>query len=83
MAQQPGYDPHATGEMDYPEHQRTYARFLGLVKYGSIGVVAILLFMAVALVGNGGFIGGIVLAAIFVAVAVFVLSAGEAGSMKH
>lgn len=83
MAELPGYDPHTVGEMDYGEHDRTYSRFLGLVKYGSIAVIAILIFMATALLGGGGFIGGIVLAAIFAAVAVFVLGAGESHSMKH
>ncbi|KAB0680014.1 aa3-type cytochrome c oxidase subunit IV [Aureimonas leprariae] len=83
MAEQPGFDPHAVGEMDYPEHNRTYGRFLGFFKYGAIAVVAILIFMATALVGHGGFIGGILLAAIFAAVAVFVLGKGEENSMKH
>lgn len=83
MAEQPGYDPHAIGEMDYPEHNRTYLRFLAAFKYGTIIVIALLIFMATALVGHGGFIGGILFAAIFAAVAVFVLSTGESRSMKH
>lgn len=83
MAEHAGFDPHNVGGMDYNEHHRTYGRFLGLVKYGTIGVVGILLFMAVALVGKGGFIGGIVLAAVFVAVAAYLMSAGESHTMKH
>ncbi|WP_152048010.1 aa3-type cytochrome c oxidase subunit IV [Aureimonas psammosilenae] len=83
MAEHPGFDRNAVGEMDYPEHERTYARFLWLVKYGTIGVVGILVFMLVALIANGGFIGGIVTAAIFIAVASFVMRTGETHSMKH
>ena len=35
---------HAAGSaMDYSEHERTYEMFLGLVKWGSIFVIAIFL----------------------------------------
>ncbi len=83
MAEQPGYDPHAVGEMDYKEHDRTYAGFLGLVKYGSIAVIAILVFMLVTLVAGGGLIAGVVSAGVFAAAAIFVLGTGESHSMKH
>jgi len=32
--------------MDYPEHNRTYAMFLGMAKWGTISVVVILILMA-------------------------------------
>ncbi len=32
--------------MDYAQHQRTYGFFIGLVKYGTIAVVIILILMA-------------------------------------
>ena len=32
--------------MDYAQHQRTYDFFIGLVKYGTIAVVIILILMA-------------------------------------
>jgi hypothetical protein len=32
--------------MDYAQHQRTYDLFTGLVKYGSISVIVILILMA-------------------------------------
>jgi hypothetical protein len=35
--------------MDYAEHERTYQLFVGLTKWGSILMVAILVFMAVTL----------------------------------
>lgn len=31
---------------DYPEHERTYRFFIGLVKWGTISVVVILILMA-------------------------------------
>ena len=42
---------HAAGSaMDYAEHERTYSMFLGLVKWGSIFVVALLVGMAIFLI---------------------------------
>jgi Bacterial aa3 type cytochrome c oxidase subunit IV len=35
--------------MDYAQHERTYALFTGLVKYGSLMVIAILALMAIFL----------------------------------
>lgn len=35
---------------DYPAHEQTYEGFLALVKYGTIGVVAIVLGMYIFLV---------------------------------
>lgn len=36
--------------MDYAEHERTYALFLGLVKWGTIAVTAIIVGMAIFLI---------------------------------
>lgn len=33
-------------DMDYAAHEETYLRFIGLVKYGAITVVAILVLLA-------------------------------------
>lgn len=35
--------------MDYAQHQRTYNLFIGLVKYGSVAVIGILILMAIFL----------------------------------
>jgi len=35
-------------DMDYPEHEKTYKLFLGLVKYGLIGVILLVLILAFA-----------------------------------
>lgn len=35
--------------MDYEEHNKTYGLFMNLVKYGIIGVVLLLIFMAIFL----------------------------------
>jgi len=35
--------------MDYAQHQRTYDLFVGLVKYGSLATILILILMAIFL----------------------------------
>jgi hypothetical protein len=43
-------DNHAEGghpDMDYAEHERTYALFLNLTKYGAIGCIVLVIIMAV------------------------------------
>lgn len=40
---------HHESAMDYTEHERTYALFLGMVKYGSVAVILILVLMALFL----------------------------------
>jgi len=73
MAEDLGFDRDARGTMDYAEHNRTYAGFLGLVKYGSIGVVAILLGMLVGLIVGGGVIMSLLTMFVFAALAVVFL----------
>lgn len=49
-------EPITTAPMDYAEHDKTYGRFLWLVKYGTIAVIAILLGMLAGLVAGWGII---------------------------
>ena len=41
---------HAGSAMDYAEHERTYGMFIGLVKWGTIAVVVLLIGMAITLI---------------------------------
>ena len=45
-------------KMDYREHDKTYALFLNLVKFGSIWVAAILIGMLVGLITSAGLFAG-------------------------
>jgi hypothetical protein len=45
-------DPNKSA-MDYPEHEKTYALFLGIAKWMSITVAGILVLMAIFLTGSG------------------------------
>ncbi|MEN3791946.1 aa3-type cytochrome c oxidase subunit IV [Fulvimarina sp. MAC3] len=59
MATLPSYDTNSNADMDYREHERTYALFLTMFKWGAIFVVALLIAMAVSLLGSGGILGGL------------------------
>ncbi|MCQ8780834.1 aa3-type cytochrome c oxidase subunit IV [Mangrovibrevibacter kandeliae] len=54
-----GYDFSKPAEMDYPQHEATYELFLATFKWGAIFVIALMLGMAVGLVGSGGIFGGL------------------------
>ncbi len=60
-------------EMDYPEHEKTYSRFLMLAKYGSLHVVALLIAMAFAFFGGGGLFSGFILFVLISAVGYYLL----------
>ena len=47
--------------MDYPEHEKTYRLFLGLAKYGTLHVVALLIAMAFAFFTSAGFFSALIL----------------------
>lgn len=48
-------------EMDYKEHEGTYAVFLGVVKYGSLITVALLIAMAFGFFTAAGFFSATIL----------------------
>ena len=45
-------------EMDYPEHEQTYALFLTITKWGIITTTVLLIAMAIGFFGGGGLFGG-------------------------
>nr|WP_316655793.1 aa3-type cytochrome c oxidase subunit IV [uncultured Gellertiella sp.] len=47
--------------MNYPEHEKTYAGFLTVAKYGTSTLVALMIAMAAGFFTAGGFFGGVVL----------------------
>ncbi|GLQ81327.1 cytochrome c oxidase subunit IV [Mesorhizobium huakuii] len=59
-------------KMDYAEHDRTYAGFLALAKYGSLFCGALLLAMAFGFFA-GGFFSALILFALIMAVGAFIL----------
>ena len=44
------HDHSAASGMDYAEHERTYHRFVGFVKWGTIAVAVLMIGMAITLI---------------------------------
>ncbi|AID34018.1 cytochrome C oxidase subunit IV [Mesorhizobium sp. SEMIA 3007] len=59
-------------KMDYAEHDRTYAGFLALAKYGSLFCGALLIAMAFGFFA-GGFFSALILFALIMAAGAFIL----------
>ena len=60
-------------EMDYPEHDKTYALFLAMFKWGSVFVVAVLVGMLVGLIMGSGVIASLFAFVVVLAVGYFAL----------
>lgn len=60
-------------EMDYPEHEKTYALFLTIAKYGAMHIVALLIAMAVGFFTSAGFVMAFILFIILSAIGYFLL----------
>lgn len=74
MAEHPPTVPLETSAgMDYPEHQRSYDRFLALTKYSALTVVALLIAMAFGFFTNAGFISAVILFVLITAVGAFAM----------
>ena len=60
-------------EMDYAEHDRTFALFMTLTKWGTIASVAVLIAMAFGFFAGGGLIGGTIVFFLLLVLAAFML----------
>lgn len=83
MAEQSGYEVGQSAPMDYREHKRTYSGFLWLVKYGTAGVIAILLFMLMFLIVGAGVIMSLVGVVVFLVLVHFLVLKTDEMSMTH
>ena len=74
MADHPPAAPAEVGaEMDYPEHEKSYRLFLGLAKYGSLHIIALLIAMAFGFFTSAGFISSFILFVLISAVGIYLL----------
>jgi len=74
MAETTSNEPIELGEkMDYQEHEKTYGLFLGLTKYVTLAVLALLVSMAFGFFTAAGFISATVLFILICAVGAFFL----------
>ena len=58
---------HTRGDMEIGEHRSTYRAFDGLVRFGSLAVAGLLLFLTLMFCTRVGFIGAVVPVAIMLA----------------
>lgn len=74
MADHSPTGPVETGaQMDYPEHEKTYAGFIALAKYGSLFCAGLLLAMAFGFFTSAGFFSSTILLILVCAVGWFIL----------
>ncbi|MEP9387940.1 aa3-type cytochrome c oxidase subunit IV [Mesorhizobium sp. KR9-304] len=74
MADHSPTGPVETGaQMDYPEHEKTYAGFITLAKYGSLFCGALLAAMAFGFFTTAGFFSSTILLILICAVGWFIL----------
>lgn len=74
MADHAPTGPVETGAaMDYPEHEKSYRVFLGLTKYGSLHVAALLIAMAFGFFTSAGFFSSLILFILISAIGIWLL----------
>lgn len=62
------------GEMDYPEHEKTYALFLNIAKYLTLVTVAVLIAMAFGFfVSGAGFFSAFILFVLICVIGAYLL----------
>ena len=59
--------------MDYAEHERTFALFMTITKWGTIATVAVLVAMAFGFFAGAGLFGGILVFVLLMVVAWFIV----------
>ncbi|MBW3096365.1 aa3-type cytochrome c oxidase subunit IV [Pseudohoeflea coraliihabitans] len=60
-------------QMDYHEHEKTYAGFLAATKYGTLHLVTLMIAMAVFFFTGAGFFSSLILLIILSAIGVYLL----------
>jgi hypothetical protein len=74
MADNTPAGPVETGAaMDYEEHDKTFALFVGLAKYGSLVCASLLIAMAFGFFTSAGFFSALVLFVLIIAAGIYIL----------
>lgn len=73
MAAEPHAPDFTPGEMEIAEQASTYGVFDNLVRWGSLGVAALILFLTILFCTRAGLIGALVPTVILLGVGIFVL----------
>lgn len=73
MAGEIKVDMSNAAEMDYPEHEKTYKLFIGMFKWGSVVIIALLVGMLVGLIMGSSVIASVFAFIVTLAVGYFAL----------
>jgi hypothetical protein len=73
MADNHAHDDYVRGSMEISEQSSTYALFLGMAKYGSLAIVALLTFLTLWFMPAGNFFIGAGAAVVLMVAGVFFL----------
>ena len=73
MAEQDNGPVETGAEMDYAEHERTYALFMTITKYGTLGVAVLLIGMAIGFFTAAGFITSVIVTIILFVIGFYLL----------
>lgn len=61
------------GDMEIAEQQSTYEVFMGLTKWGSLGVAALVLFLTLTFATGAGWLTAVIATVVMTAIGVFLL----------
>ena len=78
MADQHDHDDYVRGTMEIGEQSSTYLLFLGMAKYGSLAIAALLAFLTLWFMPAGSFILGSIVAVVMMAAGIFFLRSPKA-----
>lgn len=73
MAEHPSGPSEVGAPMDYSEHEKTYGVFIAGAKYGSLGIIALLVFMAFYFFTGAGVIASALVFLIVCALGAYIL----------
>jgi hypothetical protein len=73
MADPHAHDDYVRGSQEISEQVATFHLFMGLAKWGSLALAAVLTFLTVWFMPNGSFFGGLIAAVVLLAAGIWFL----------
>lgn len=71
------HDAYVRGSQEISEQNQTFHAFMGLTKWGSLIIAALLMFLTLWFQPGGSFIGGAITAAVMLVAGFFFLKSGK------
>lgn len=71
------HDDYVRGSQEISEQTATFSLFMGLAKWGSLVLAAVLAFLTIWFMPGGSFIAGLITAVVLMAAGIFFLRSGK------